>query len=77
MSRATEDALADLHGALARTYMDKLMSGEYTTADINSIRQFLKDNNISCIGEANDSLKNIVSILPAFDEADLGKAQEG
>lgn len=46
MSKATEDALAMLHGALADEMRKRLNAGEVDAATLNAIRQFLKDNHI-------------------------------
>lgn len=65
--RATEGALADLHGAFALHLMERLRGGEATASDLGVIRQFLRDNNINCVGEANDTLKELAASLPDFD----------
>lgn len=67
MSRATEDALADLHSLVAQTISAKLKSGEATSADLSVAIKFLKDNNISCsVPEKNDDMKSIIDQLPDF-----------
>lgn len=58
-SKATEDALALLHAALANSLKDKLASGEATAADLNVVRQFLKDNGIDCYGKANPDVASL------------------
>jgi hypothetical protein len=35
-------------------------------AELNVIRQFLKDNNISCDGQYSQTLQDIVAQLPEF-----------
>lgn len=47
MSRATEDTLADLHAALAKTLADKIKEGTATAADLAVARAFLKENGIT------------------------------
>ena len=37
---------------------------------LNVARQFLKDNGISCLGEANDDLKEIRDKIPVFSAED-------
>ena len=68
MSRATEKALADLHGVLALHMMERLRAGDCTASDLNVIRQFLKDNGIDCIGAADETLQGIAAELPQFDD---------
>jgi hypothetical protein len=64
MSRATDDILAGLHGAMAAAMAKKLASGEFTASDLNVIRQFLKDNGINSDGERDDNLKKLADDLP-------------
>lgn len=64
--KASEDALGDLHGALAEVFLHKLRSGEVTAADLSVIRQFLKDNGITADPNTSEPLKNIVDEIPDF-----------
>lgn len=64
MSRATEDALAELHGALAGEMKRKLDTGELTASDLNVIRQFLKDNGINSDGAEDPNLQSLSDQLP-------------
>jgi hypothetical protein len=66
--RATEDILGQLHGLIAQGFIDKFKSGEATTADYTAAIKFLKDNNINCVGQANDTMKELVDELPVFDD---------
>ena len=67
--RATEEALAELHREFANLLRVKLMSGGYalSASELNVIRHFLKDNNISCAGDYNEILKDIEAHLPEFN----------
>ena len=64
--RATEKVLAELHGALTKTFLAKITSGEATPAELNAARQFLKDNSISCVAEENKDMQAISDRLPVF-----------
>ena len=66
---ATEEALASLHGEFAKFLAARLKSGETTGAELNCIRQFLKDNNIDCVGRENPDINDITANLPDFDDA--------
>ena len=44
-----------------------IKSGEATPAHLNVARQFLRDNNIECLGTNNEDIKSLVEELP-FDE---------
>lgn len=68
MSKATEDMLASLHGALAEAMARKLREGDFTASDLNVIRQFLKDNGINADGEKDENIQSIVDDLPDLDD---------
>ena len=70
--RASETALAGLHGLFAQHLLNRLKSGEVTTQELNTIRQFLKDNGIECIGEMNSTIVDITAHLPSFFEENSG-----
>lgn len=64
MTKATEEALASLHGALAEAMKLKLADGTATASDLNVIRQFLKDNGINADGEKDPAIQSIADDLP-------------
>lgn len=66
-SKATEDMLASLHGALAEAMKQRLNSGQATASDLNVIRQFLKDNGINVDGERDPEIKSLTDDLPDLD----------
>lgn len=68
--KATEALLSELHGAMASLWLKKLKETpeELTSAELNTIRQFLKDNNISCDASQNEQITNIIDMLPKFDK---------
>lgn len=68
--RASEDLLAELHGTLAQQFIARVKSGEATPSDLNAARQFLKDNNISCVPEANENMQHLAEALPTMEEID-------
>lgn len=70
--RARESELAGLHGVFAKFLSAKLASGEVSAAELNCIRQFLKDNGIDCVGQTNPDINSIVSTLPTFENMDDG-----
>ena len=67
MTHGTVTDLGELHGLLARTLAENIKSGEATPAHLNVVRQFLRDNNIECLGANNEDIKGLVEELP-FDE---------
>lgn len=68
MSKATEEALASLHGALAMQMKLKLEEGTANASDLNVIRQFLKDNGINSNGAQDPKIKSLADELPDLDE---------
>ena len=80
MSNGTVKDLGDLHGIVARTLKDQIVNGVTTVSKdgtieqvsapasvLNVARQFLRDNNIECLGANNEDIKGLVEELP-FDE---------
>ena len=80
MSNGTVKDLGDLHGIIARTLKDQLLNGVTSVSKVGTIeqisapasvlnvaRQFLRDNNIECLGANNEDIKGLVEELP-FDE---------
>lgn len=77
----TPDDMKELHGQLAREMRNQLLSGPTvqnkdgqpvrvspTPALLNVVRQFLRDNNVSCDGKnPNSDVADLVEDLP-FDE---------
>ena len=67
MTHGTVNDLGELHGLLARTLAEHIKSGEATPAHLNVARQFLRDNNIECLGTNNEDIKSLIAELP-FNE---------
>jgi hypothetical protein len=72
MSKATTNDLADLHGMFTEALAKKLKNGDFTSADLSVIRQFLRDNGIECDGERNDGIQDLVDSLPSYDSDEDG-----
>jgi hypothetical protein len=66
--RASEQTLSMLHELTAQALIDKIKSGEATSADLNAAIKFLKDNDISCVVSQNDPMKDLIDELPDYDE---------
>lgn len=71
MSKANDQKLSELHGALADALRSRLKSPDVTAADLNVIRAFLKDNNITAVPVQGSPLGNLLDAIPHFDPADL------
>lgn len=74
MSKATQSQLELLHGVLAKTFIDRILSGEATAAELNAARQFLKDNNIDAVPKEANGLDKLAGLLP-FQEEETDRLQ--
>ena len=70
--KASEEILGNLHGELARVFIAQLQAGEVKAADLNVIRQFLKDNGIQATAENPDMARLIDAIPDKITVDDLG-----
>tara|TARA_Y100000593_G_scaffold71769_1_gene131801 strand:- start:2745 stop:2990 length:246 start_codon:yes stop_codon:yes gene_type:complete len=67
---STTEVLSELHAGLAHLFMERLKEGTLGTAELNILRQFLKDNQISAqpsegseFGELAKSLPDIENVI--------------
>jgi len=66
--KASDQELGALHGALAKHFVKELETGELTPAMLNTIRQFLRDNNINSTKEQSPEMGQIADkVLPFAD----------
>ena len=63
-----EKILEELHNDLAQHLLTQLKSGELRAADLNVIRQFLKDNGIDGVPKGGGAFEDLVGEmhLPEF-----------
>ncbi len=61
------DVLSDVHDLLAHWCLDKLREGEVNAADLNIIRQFLKDNQITAQPVEETSFGELAKALPEIE----------
>ena len=62
------DKLYELQDLLIEEFLMRVKSGEATTADLSTVRQFLKDNNVSAVVTEDSPLHELVNALPFHDE---------
>ena len=62
-----EQLLSNMHTQLGQALLNKIMSGEATSGDLNVARQFLKDNGIDMVAKRDKNLKKLADILPFQD----------
>ena len=51
-------------------FIERLQSGEITPSELNTIRQYLKDNHIVVSPEKADNMGTLSTLLPEFGEED-------
>ena len=61
------DVLSDVHELMAHWCLDKLREGEVNAADLNIIRQFLKDNQITAQPVEETSFGELAKALPEIE----------
>jgi|TARA_S200002703_G_scaffold55546_4_gene48153 hypothetical protein len=62
------DKLYELQDLLIDEFLMRVKSGEATTADLSTVRQFLKDNNVSAVATDSSPLHELVNALPFHDD---------
>ena len=81
VANATEGDMKELHGELSRQLRNMLISGQVvmddkgmpvvlspTPAVLNVVRQFLKDNNVTCKPTKTNDLGDLTDELPFHEE---------
>ena len=61
------DVLSDVHELMAHWCLDKLREGDVNAADLNIIRQFLKDNQITAQPVEEMSFGELAKALPEIE----------
>lgn len=59
-----DKVLSDLHKAVAKELLDRVLSGDANAADLNVARGFLKDNGIDATASQNEPMANLAKSLP-------------
>ena len=62
------EQLADLHMGLALLLQQKMQDGTITTGELNILRQFLKDNQISAQPVEGTPFGDLVASVPDLDK---------
>ena len=64
MSKAPQDTLENLHSQVAQELLQRIISGEASSADMSNAIKFLKDNGIEGLPMQDSPLGNLVNVLP-------------
>ena len=62
--KAPQDTLENLHSQVAQELLQRIISGEASSADMSNAIKFLKDNGIEGLAMQDSPLGNLVNILP-------------
>lgn len=62
--KTTRSYAEDLHEGFIKYLNSRLSSGDVDPKELESIRKFLLDNNVTCIADNNKGMKNIMKKLP-------------
>ena len=64
---STTEVLSELHAGLAHLFMERLREGTLGTAELNILRQFLKDNQISSQAVEGSEFGELAKALPDIE----------
>lgn len=70
-NRAKEEALGNLHAAIAEELLKVIKSGEATPGHFSAAIKFLKDNHIESVIEDGNSLHDLYKNIPSFVDLDV------
>lgn len=68
--RGSLEELGQLHGLLTRVLIERLLEGGVSAAELNVVRQFLKDNGVDIVQPGEPDLSGLIAGLPVFDDGD-------
>lgn len=70
-TKADETLFDEMHGALAKTLLNRIKDGTATAADLSVARQFLKDNAVQAAPVKGSPLQGLADGMPTFDDNPL------
>jgi hypothetical protein len=65
--KATEDMFNELHNIVTQELLNRIKSGEATTADLKAACDWLSKNSINGVAMEGSPLDQLASILPKID----------
>ena len=65
--KATEDIFNELHNIVTKELLDRIKSGEASTADIKAACDWLTKNDISGVAYEGSPLDKLATIMPKVD----------
>ena len=67
MNKATEDMFNELHNIVTQELLDRIKSGEASTADLKAACDWLSKNDISGVAYDGNPLDKLATIMPKVD----------
>ena len=67
MKKATEDMFNELHNIVTQELLDRIKSGEASTADLKAACDWLAKNDISGVAYDGNPLDKLATIMPKVD----------
>ena len=73
--RASEDLFDELHSLLTTEIINRIKTGEATTADLRAAIDWLKANDITGVAVTGSPLASLIASIPdlTFDEVNSGR----
>lgn len=65
--KATEDMFNELHNIVTKELLDRIKSGEASTADLKAACDWLSKNDISGVAYDGNHLDKLATIMPKVD----------
>ena len=66
-NKATEDMFNDLHNLVTQELLNRIKSGEASTADLKAACDWLTKNDISGVAYDGNPLDKLASVMPKID----------
>ena len=69
--KGTEEQLSELHGLLTLELVNRIKSGEASTADLRACIDWLKTNDITGVAVEGSPLAHLAGLIPELDFSDV------
>tara|TARA_B100001250_G_scaffold259138_1_gene223113 strand:+ start:339 stop:581 length:243 start_codon:yes stop_codon:yes gene_type:complete len=73
MSKAPQETLENLHSQVAQELLQRIISGEASSADMSNAIKFLKDNGVEGLPVQDSPLGELINVLPFPKKEELRK----
>jgi len=73
MSKAPQETLENLHSQVAQELLQRIVSGEASSADMSNAIKFLKDNGVEGLPVQDSPLGELINVLPFPKKEELRK----